>query len=149
MLNTIRRTAAFTVPLPAERAVGLFTAEGERLWAEGWDPQYPAPERTDEVGAVFITDHGGHQTTWVAVDRRAAYVRYARVTAGFSAGTVEVELSDVAPGVTRASVTYDLTALSDAGRAWLETFDAHYDDEIAGWGRHIAHALEERGGRSH
>jgi hypothetical protein len=143
MLNTMRRTAAFTIAIPPEEAITLFTPEGERLWAEGWNPTYRAPERTDEPGAVFVTSHGAHETTWVLVDRRVASVQYARVTAGFAAGTVAVDLTDGEPGATRASVTYDLTALSDAGGAWLQAFDARYDHEIAGWGNHIAHALRE------
>jgi hypothetical protein len=30
------------VALPPERALRYFTPEGERAWAPGWDPAYPA-----------------------------------------------------------------------------------------------------------
>jgi CubicO group peptidase (beta-lactamase class C family) len=67
MGKTMRRSTEITVAVPPDQAMSLFTPEGER-WAEGWDPQYPVPDRRDGAGAVFTTGHGGHQTTWVMVD---------------------------------------------------------------------------------
>ena len=56
MARTVSCTAEFTVSLPPERTMSLFTAEGEREWAgDGWDPQYPASERQEGPGAVFTT----------------------------------------------------------------------------------------------
>ena len=36
--------ASFALNLPSERALGLFTPEGERDWVDGWDPAYPGGE---------------------------------------------------------------------------------------------------------
>src|SRR5437588_11717644 len=55
MATTVRRAADITVGLPREQALALFTPEGERRWAEGWDPQYPEPGRREGPGAVFTT----------------------------------------------------------------------------------------------
>src|SRR5438270_7773224 len=70
MATTVRRAADITVGLPREQALALFTPEGERRWAEGWDPQYPEPGRRKGPGAVFTTRHGGHETTWITIDQR-------------------------------------------------------------------------------
>jgi hypothetical protein len=116
------------VALAPERAASLFTPEGERAWAPGWDPGFPAgPD-----GPVFTT-HGG-ETIWVALGG----LRYARVTPGVQAGTVTVRCEPEGGG-TRAHVTYDLTALSDA--ADLDGFAAGFGELMAAWERHIAAAL--------
>jgi hypothetical protein len=138
MNDTITCAAELTVALPREQALALFTAEGERAWAgEDWDPAYPAAGRSEGSGAVFVTTHG-HETTWVMVDQDATGVRYARVTPGVAAGTVAVAVVEAAERTTRVRVTYDLTALGDAGRRWLTAFAAGYAEEIAGWEAAIA-----------
>src|SRR4029453_3704426 len=109
------RSTVISVALPPKQAIELFTPEGERKWSAGWDPVYPRPERTAGPGAVFITGHDGHTTTWTMVDHTAGCVRYARVTPGVAAGTVTVALEADGAGGTRAQVTYDLTSLPAGG----------------------------------
>ena len=115
------------VPLPPERTAGLFTPEGERAWARGWSPEYPA------AGGPVFTTHDG-TTVWVDLGG----LRYARVTPGLQAGTVAVRLTAEGAG-TRAEVTYDLTALADDTH--LADFAAGFDAMLAGWERDIAAAL--------
>src|SRR4051794_27378406 len=141
MAASLRRTAEITVALPRAQAMALFTAEGERRWVDGWDPRFPDRERREGAGAVFVTEHGGAATTWVVADHEDVRVRYARVTPGVAAGTVEVAAVGGGPQSTRVSVTYDLTALSDAGADWLAGFERDYEAEIGAWERHIAAAL--------
>lgn len=141
MPTTLNRSAEITVGLPRAEAIALFTAEGERRWAQGWEPRYPEAGRRDGAGAVFTTAHGSRETTWIMVDDRADGVRYARVTHGFTAGTVAVDVVACERDTTRVRVTSDLTALTPAGEAWLVHFDAEYAREIASWGTHIAAAL--------
>ena len=76
----MKRTATITVPLPPEQATTLFTPEGERGWAPGWNPRHHSD-------TVFTTDHAGSQTTWVVLDAGENAVRYARVTPDRHAGT--------------------------------------------------------------
>ena len=100
---------SIAVALPPERAMHLFTPVGERLWAPHWDPRFPAGEDGDgsAPGTVFLTG----DTHWVVVDRTPDRVRYARVTPGVRAGTVEVVLRPDGEG-TIADVTYQLTTLA-------------------------------------
>jgi hypothetical protein len=141
MPTMLNRSAEITVGLPPDQAIALFTAEGERRWADGWDPRYPEPERRDGPGVVFDTTHGSHQTTWIMVDDRPDGVRYARITHGMTAGTVAVDVVTSDNDTTRVRVTYDLTALTPTGEAWLADLDAHYGSKIASWATHIATAL--------
>ena len=88
-------THSFFLPLPPERALHLFTPVGERAWAGHWDPHFPAGEHGDGAapGTVFLTG----DTHWVVTDRREDGVRYARVTPGVRAGTVEVRVTAEGP----------------------------------------------------
>jgi hypothetical protein len=117
------------VPLPPDEAIALFTPEGERAWAPGWNPHHHSP-------TVFATDHGGTDTLWVITDHEPRRLRYARVTPGVHAGTVEICCQPDGDD-TRADVTYDLTALSlDA----LDPFAAGFNRMLAEWERMIAEA---------
>jgi hypothetical protein len=137
-----RRSAPIAVALPREQAMALFTPDGERRWAEGWDPHYPEPSRREGPGTVFTTSHGGHETTWIMVDQRPESIRYARVVDGMTAGTIAVDVLRSRKDATEVSVTYDLTALTTAGETWLEAFSADYEHEIAAWSTEIAAALQ-------
>ncbi|MGZ4233738.1 MAG: SRPBCC family protein [Solirubrobacteraceae bacterium] len=141
MPTTVCRATEITVGLPREQAIALFTPEGERRWADGWDPHYPEPRRREGPGAVFITEHGGHRTTWIMVGQGPEGVSYARVTEAMSAGTVAVDVVATDERSTQVRVTYDLTAITPAGEAWLEAFDAGYEAAIADWATEIAAAL--------
>jgi hypothetical protein len=122
-------TYSFFLPLPPGDALHLFTPVGERAWAGHWDPRFPAGEHGDGAapGTVFLTG----DTHWVVMDRRDDGVRYARVTPGVRAGTVEVRVT-AASGEdargdragTRVDVRYDITALV-AGD--------DYDPQLAHW----------------
>jgi hypothetical protein len=121
-----------------EVAWRLFTPEGEKDWAAGWAPRYPAPSDDDSApGTVFETggDHPHHPAaTWVVVTREPGRrMSYTRVVAGHNAGTVTVELAGDDHGHTTATVTYRLTALTEAGREHLATFAAGYQDYLLEW----------------
>jgi hypothetical protein len=146
MTSHMTRSTRIRIALPPASVMTLFTPEGERSWAgkDGWDPQYPVPSRTEGAGAVFTTDHGGRTTIWVMVDSSADRVRYARVTPGVLAGTVEVQTLAGAANGTDVGVTYELTALTDAGAVELARFEAGYDAEIGAWAADIADGLAGR-----
>ncbi len=139
---TMRRSTQIALNFPPDDAMILFTPEGERRWAVGWDPLYPDPDHRDGAGAVFTTAHGGQKTTWIVVDRGPETIRYARVVPGMSAGTIAIKLVHADERTTAVEVTHAVTALSAAGESWLEAFAAGYDAEIESWGAEIAEALD-------
>ena len=133
-MRRFRDTVTLTVPLPADEAMPLFTARGERRWVEGWDPEFPAGEPTQEdEGTVWITTAGDRSTYWVVVAKDADRFRYARTTPELSAGTVEVRRRGSDTRETQLDVTYDLTALTEEGEAELDDFAATFQREIGSW----------------
>ncbi len=139
--GTVRLPPGIAAPL------ALFTPEGERAWATGWDPSYPArPDDDSAPGTVFQTGHGPHTGTWVVTSRDPGRsIRYARVIPDQDAGTVTVTLDQAGPaGGTQVTVSYDLTALSGPGAAHLARFAAGYPQFLAGWEQAIARAEGQR-----
>ncbi len=124
------------VPLPPQRAFDLFTAEGERLWAPGWDP-------TILSEAVFLTGHGGEETIWTIVeaDRETSRLCYSRVSPGVRAGTVRVQLTSDGTG-SRVEVSYDMTSLGPRGVKMVRKMDRDgFGAMLRDWERLIADAI--------
>lgn len=133
------------VALPTEEAFGLFTPQGEREWADGWDPKFPAPTADDsEPGTVFEIDAHGHRGTWLVTDRVwGQRIAYAQVIPGQRAGTITVTLDATERG-SEVEVVYELTPLSAAGAHHLEQFADGYRDYLRSWQDAIAVSLEKR-----
>jgi hypothetical protein len=132
-VNQISCRGEVRVALPPAAAAELFTPEGERAWAPGWDPSYPVAG-----GPVFVTARGDRETTWITLDD----LRYARVTPGVQAGTISVDLRADGDG-TIAEVRYDLTSLHPDADHELDAFAAGFVELMADWERWIAEALRE------
>ena len=129
------------VPAGIAAPLSLFTPRGERAWAEGWDPRFPAPAADDsEPGTVFETAHGQQTATWVVCGREPGRsIRYARIIPGQDAGTITVSLSRQ-PGWAGpvATVSYDLTALAEEAASRLARFAADFPQFLRHWERAIA-----------
>lgn len=119
--------------MPPREAFYLFTPRGEQLWAEGWQPHFPASPTDTEPGTVFVTTAHDQVTTWVVVDRVVGEsIRYARVVPGVTAGTVLVNLRP-AGGGTEVTVSYDLTALAAEAEPALRDFFAGFGRYLESW----------------
>lgn len=144
----IDRSASFLLDMPPAEALSLFTPEGERAWAPGWDPRYLSPPdgRTEE-GMAFTTGEGAEATLWLMTrhDVAARQVQYARVTPASRMGTVTVTCADAGPARTEVTVRYVLTALNEAGNEFLGDLDeAKYRTFIASWETAIRGCLQPR-----
>lgn len=138
------RSAAFTLELPRDRAFELFTPEGERAWAPGWEPRYlhPAGGRAGE-GMVFTTSQT-EETIWMMLRYEPAEgrVEYLRLTPGSRLGVVRVVCTPLSPTGTRVNVSYELTALTESGNTAIRQLDdAAFASFIAGWPEAINRAL--------
>jgi hypothetical protein len=138
-----RQQGAFCLPLAAQQAFDLFTAEGERRWVPGWEPVFLSSCGGNEAGAVFLTDHGGEQTIWTLIeaDRERGKLLYSRVSPGRRAGTVRVEIEPISSG-SEIAVSYDLTALGPDGEVVVRTMDrGGFATMLAQWRRMIVGSL--------
>lgn len=139
--------ARFHLPAPPAQVLPLFTAEGERAWAPGWDPEILSGD--ERRGSAFSTRAPGRpETVWIVSDYRPEIgrVSYARVALGSNVGLVDVECLPAAGGGTEVSVRYTLTGLDADGRRFVEEFlsPAHYSAMIGEWQRLTGDALATR-----
>ncbi|MGH7639450.1 MAG: hypothetical protein ACREN7_03285 [Candidatus Dormibacteria bacterium] len=90
MPDTVTVSADLDVERSLPESMRPFTAEGEKRWAHGSAPTFPAPGRTEGRGAVFVAEAVATRlrTTWVMVEQEERVLRYARMTSETSAGTV-------------------------------------------------------------
>ena len=144
---TVRRSGTLRVAAPLTRAFPFFTPDGERLWVPDFDPQYLHPQSGEQgAGAIFTTAHGGEDTLWMVLKFSPAdgVAEYARVTPGSRGGTVRVALEALDEARTLATVTYDLTALSERGDEVLAALtESAYAAMLADWEQKIDRALRD------
>jgi hypothetical protein len=91
-----------------------------------------------ERGSAFTTTtHDGATVTWIVIDYRPAEgrVSYARLVQDSNIGTVDVTCAEPAGGGTDISMRYTLTAVSEAGDAFVAQFlaEPHYRTMIEEW----------------
>jgi hypothetical protein len=139
------RGHAFTVAKPLHEAFRLFEPEGERIWAEGWNPVYLYPaDGKAGAGMVFTTSHGNEETIWTMTrhDPAAGLVEYVRTSPGSRIGRVLVQCSALDAARTRVNVVYAFTGLSESGNARIRELDeARYREFVESWGKAIERAL--------
>jgi polyketide cyclase/dehydrase/lipid transport protein len=138
------QTGTFHLPAPLAAVMPLFTAEGERRWAKGWDPE--ALSEGEERGSAFRTRNDrGTVTTWIVVDFRPAEGRasYARLAEGSNIGLVDVYCAEAPEGGTNVTVTYTLTPLGADAASFVDEFlePACFATMIDEWAEATAVAL--------
>jgi hypothetical protein len=148
-MNNVRHesTGQFELPLPAAEAIWLFTPEGERVWAPGWNPVYPAGDPSEASGTVFTTAAHGLETIWVIIEieRSGGAATYARLTPGHHAGMVRVRCVDARPGHCTVTVSYDMSLLGDRDASGFDAYaPAHFEDMMRDWSRAIRAYLDGR-----
>lgn len=136
-------TRRFHLDAPCARVFPLFTADGERQWAEGWDPKQLSGG--EHRGSAFQTRHpDGQVTTWIVTeyDPAAGRVRYARLAEDSNIGLVDVRCTKDGTG-SAIEVTYTLTGLNAKGEAFAAKFtaDQHYAAMIDEWQQALVKAL--------
>ncbi|HNB52183.1 MAG TPA: hypothetical protein PK530_09590 [Anaerolineales bacterium] len=138
-----------TIHLPGmpESLFPLFTPEGERKWAAGWDfvPVYPTGDIEENM--IFTTashDHSQSGAIWIVTRYEPAqyFVEYQRIEPGEKVGRIRVRC-EAENDQTRVTVEYVYTALSEAGNMFLKGFtESHYTHFIQSWETAIHHFLE-------
>lgn len=120
--NVHRRTQfAFDVNAPFEKLVPLFGAYKERLWAEGWDPQFVHPRPpNDQPGAVFTTGTG-HASVWIntVYDLDVGHVQYACFATQGMTTLIDIHVRRLSATTARAIVVYERTAIQPEANEYV------------------------------
>lgn len=145
----LTRTGVIRLNAPPAVVFPLFTPEGERQWAPGWDPTsiYPASgEATCDM--VFSTKHHDQSDMiWamIAYDQEDFAVSYLRVAPTSHSARIDVRCAGAGGETTGATVSYCFTGLTEAGNAYVAQYtEAHYRAWLQGWETAINDALAAR-----
>ena len=144
------QVGSFHLDAPLAQVFPLFTAEGERAWAAGWEPEMLSGR--EERGSAFRTrGHDGRDTTWIVIDYRPedGRVSYARLARDSNIGLVDVVCSAAAAGGTDVRVRYTLTGISAQGQKFVREFlgGDHYRAMMEEWRAATSAALAAAGKR--
>lgn len=136
-------TGTVAISLPPEEAFVLFTPSGERRWAHGWCPKFPHPGPDEtEFGTVFLTDHGGHESTWAVIRSEfGKTIGYCVLIPEVRCGVITITCAR-SPHGTVATVNYDLTALHAGANAELNEFASNYAHFLEQWEHSIAETVD-------
>lgn len=121
--------------MPPEQAFPLFDAYGEMQWVPGWQPDVLYKPADGWLHAVFRTNAKGEEALWVVAEYDVArtFVRYVRMTPDSRVGIVTVQCNALNRG-TRVEVSYEWTALSDAGDAYISAMTpSSFRESIEEW----------------
>jgi len=122
----------FVANATLEKVFPLFGAEMERVWAQGWDPQFVWPRQAaDCEGMVFQLAHDGRTATWIntVFDYEARRIQYVCVLPDIVATVITVQLAPRSDS-TFVTVRYERTALSDQAGDIVRDMARH--DSMAG-----------------
>lgn len=141
--KSVSHTATFEINQPVQAVFPLFTPEGEKLWAPGWD--YDNLMGANPLGEddLFLTrshDHAAKEAIWIVkrYTPERYRVQYYKIEPGEKVGIIEAVCTPLASASTEVQVTYRYVGLSETGNRFVERFtNKDYEAFIEEWKRLI------------
>jgi hypothetical protein len=142
------RTGGFDLPCDADTAFPLFSPEGEREWAPGWNPIAVYPETIAFMAnTVFRLGQGSEESVWTILeaDPQSHHAEYIRVAPASHTARISVRVAPAGPDRSHVVVSYAVTAFGDHALAVLEPFaEGAYAQRMRDWQQQIGTCLEIR-----
>ena len=137
--------------VPIEDLFPLFSPEGEKYWAPGWD--FVNVMGTTELSEdyVFLTkthDHGTTDAIWIVkrYDPESHYMQYYKIEPEDKIGVVTVKCTELEAERTKVQVTYKYLALSETGESFISGFsESVYEAFIGEWQTLLSNYYESKG----
>jgi hypothetical protein len=135
---------SFDLDTNADRALPLFTPEGERAWVKDWNPKPVYPPQAGvafETNAVFWVNQGSERSLWTILeaDPQKHTAEYVYVVQGERLSRVRVEIEPLDAKHCRVRVQYVHTATSEKGLQFVAsvTEDA-FAQKMRDWQRMVS-----------
>jgi hypothetical protein len=141
--KSVSHTAEFEISQPVQSVFPLFTPEGEKLWAPGWDYDNLMGTNSLDEDYLFLTrsrDHAAREAIWIVkrYTPERHRVQYYKIEPGEKVGIIEVACAALSSGSTEVQVTYRYVGLSETGNRSVERFtNKDYEAFIEEWKRLI------------
>ena len=135
---TVRHSYRQRIAARPEKVFPLLCPVREADWVDGWDPLLVLTNSgVAEPWCIFVTPgEEEHDAVWVTVrhDPQDWVVEFVKISPGTTVGRIEIQLEDAPDGGTFAYVSYAYTALSEAGRSFIESFtEERYEEFMHEW----------------
>ena len=127
----------------------LFSPEGEKLWAPGWDYTNLMGSKDLKRDYVFLTDSHDHRATtaiWIVAeyDPVKHTVSYYKVEPGEKVGKIVVQCFEQNQGYTLVKVGYKYIGLSNSGNQFIAGFTKEAYKELIDEWHSLVNAYFER-----
>ena len=125
--QVVSHTDEFLIEKDISSVFPLFSPEGEKLWAPGWDYTNIMGSEDLQPDYVFLTDSHDHRSTtaiWIVsnYDPVDHFVSYYKVESDEKVGNIMVQCAEQYPNHTIVKVTYKYIGLSDSGNKFIAGF---------------------------
>lgn len=142
----VRRTYQQHLDAPPDRVFPLLCPVRETEWVPGWNPSLVlSSSGVAETDCVFLLpgdDTAGAIWMITRHDPAAHAIELVKVTPGYTTGRIWITLAPNGSGRTIAEVTYQYTALSETGEAFVQDFtEEAYVDFMREWEQQLNHYL--------
>ena len=142
----VTRTCVQTIEGTPGEIMPLYCPVREAEWCAGWDPIVIYSESgVVEPDCVFVTGDGTVESAWFVTryDPAAGQVEMIKHTPGITFVKLSISLEPFIGTTTRATISYNFTALSSAGDRALEAFTAEsYATMMQAWEKAMNHYLK-------
>jgi len=120
-----------------EEVFALLCPVRETEWVKGWEPLVVySRSGLAEPECVFLTGEGEPDAVWVITRRDWSQfaLEIIKVTPWTTVAKINISLSENQQGETEAEVTYSYTALSEAGKEFVENYtDSYFAEFMEFW----------------
>jgi len=141
------REGSFELDASADKALLVFTPEGERGWVKGWSPKpvYPPQQGVMfKTNSVFRVDQDEERSLWTIVeaDSREHVAEYIYVVEGERLSRVRVQIEPLSERHCRVHVRYVHTAISEKGVEFVASVtEESYAKKMQDWERSVGAAI--------
>jgi hypothetical protein len=127
--SRVERTYVQKIDAGPEKVFPLLCPVREAEWVKGWDP-YLVFTRSGyaEPDCVFLTGDEQETVVWVMTELDPVNFRLEliKITPGETVGKITIALEKSGEDATNAHVTYMYTALSEAGRQFVQGYTEEF-----------------------
>jgi hypothetical protein len=143
----IIRSYAQTINADPSKVFDLICPVKEADWLDGWDcTLLYSKSGFAEAGCVFLSRQEGEKDTiWMITKRDVEnkVVEFVRATPESRIARLTVSVKEMGEGRSRVVVTYDFTALSEAGNHFLEQYtEQAFIETMQFWEKSMNYYLE-------
>lgn len=142
----VRHTYRQHLNAPPAEVFPLLGPVRECDWVPDWNPSVVYSDSgVVEPDCVFLIPEESQQAIWVTTEHNSTehIVEFVKVTPGHTVGHISIQLQAAREGGATATITYQYTALSPTGEAFVRGFtEDAYAMFMQQWKRQLNHYLQ-------